>query len=125
MRNARSCYARLTAKLKCKMVDFQRICAMESVATCFTTDGNGSYHGLAPSFFEQMTRYRRQKHCRRRPNNPNSQSIFRKYRVSLPLLRLFTSTRCYCCYVADGSGSCHAPAPSYFEEIIRCRRKKT
>ena len=26
-----------------------------------------------------------------------------------------------CCSVADGSGSFHAPAPSYFEEITRCR----
>ena len=29
-----------------------------------------------------------------------------------------------CCSVADGSGSCHAPAPSYFEEMTRCRLKK-
>ena len=29
-----------------------------------------------------------------------------------------------CCSTADGSGSCHAPAPSYFEEIKRCRRQK-
>ena len=30
------------------------------VAICFMTDGNGSYHRLAPSFFEEMTRCRRQ-----------------------------------------------------------------
>ena len=29
----------------------------------------------------------------------------------------------YCCSAADCSGSCHTPAPSYFEEITRCRRK--
>ena len=29
-----------------------------------------------------------------------------------------------CCSVADDSGSCHAPAPSYFEEMTCCRRKK-
>ena len=29
-----------------------------------------------------------------------------------------------CCSAANGSGSCHAPAPSYFKEITRCRRKK-
>ena len=29
-----------------------------------------------------------------------------------------------CCSVADGSGSCHAPAPSYFEEMTRCWRQK-
>ena len=31
---------------------------------------------------------------------------------------------CDCCSAADGSGSCHAPAPSYFEEMTRCRRQK-
>ena len=30
-----------------------------------------------------------------------------------------------CCSVADGNGSCHSPTPSYFEEITRCRHKKT
>ena len=29
-----------------------------------------------------------------------------------------------CCSAADGSGSCHAPAPSYLEEMTRCRRRK-
>ena len=29
-----------------------------------------------------------------------------------------------CCSVADGSGSCHAPTPSYFEEMTRCRCQK-
>ena len=29
-----------------------------------------------------------------------------------------------CCSAADGSGNCHAPAPSYIEEMTRCRRKK-
>ena len=29
-----------------------------------------------------------------------------------------------CCSAADGSGSCHAPTPSYFEEMTRCRRRK-
>ena len=28
-----------------------------------------------------------------------------------------------CCSAADGSGSCHAPAPSYFEEMTCCRRQ--
>ena len=68
-------------------------CEMVTVATCFMTDGNGSYHGLAPLFFEELTRCRRQNHCRRRPGNPNGPSLFRKYRVYLPLLCLFTSTR--------------------------------
>ena len=29
-----------------------------------------------------------------------------------------------CCSTVDGSGSCQAPAPSYFEEMTRCRRQK-
>ena len=95
---------------------------MEKVVTCSMTDGNGSYHGLALSFFEEMTRCRRQKHYRRRPDNPNGPSKFRKYRASLPLLRLFTSARLLLLF--HGSGSCHAPAPSYFEKITRCGRKK-
>ena len=31
---------------------------------------------------------------------------------------------CDCCSATDGSGSCHSPAPSYFEETTRCRRQK-
>ena len=77
----------------CKIVNFPRNCEMKTVATCSTTDGNGSYHGLASSFFEEMTRFRRQKHCRQRPDNPNGPSKFRKYCGYLPLLRLFTSVR--------------------------------
>ena len=41
--------------------------------------------------------------------------------------RIYVCLRLYdrdCCYAADGSSSCHAPAPSYFEEMTRCRRKK-
>ena len=68
-----------------------------------------------------MTRCRRQKHCRRRPDNPNGPSKFRKYCVYLPHLRLCDRD---CCSAADSSGSCHAPAPSYFEEMTRCRRRK-
>ena len=37
----------------CKIMDFPQNCEMETVATCFTTDGNGSYHGLAPSIFKE------------------------------------------------------------------------
>ena len=29
-----------------------------------------------------------------------------------------------CCSAADGSSSCHAPAPAYFEEMTRCRLQK-
>ena len=68
-------------KERAKLWIFRGNCEMETVATCFTTDSNGSYHGLAPSFFEYLTCCRRQKHCRRRPDNPNGQSKFHKYRV--------------------------------------------
>ena len=75
---------------------------METVSTCFTTDGNGSYHGLAPWFFEEMTRFRRL--------------------CTSALLRLFTSARSRLLF--HGSGSCHAPALSYFEQMTRCQRQK-
>ena len=41
--------------------------------------------------------------------------------------RIYVCLRMYdrdCCSAADGSGSCHAPAPSYFEEMTRCRRQR-
>ena len=98
---------------------------METVAKCSMTDGNSSYHGFAPSFFEEMTRYRRQKHWQRRPDNPNGPSKFRKYCVYLPHLRLCKSVRSRLLFRGcDDSGSCHAPASSYFEEMTRCRRQK-
>ena len=31
---------------------------------------------------------------------------------------------CDCCSTADGRGSCHAPTPSYFEEMTRCQLQK-
>ena len=96
---------------------------METAATCSTNDGNCSYHEPAPSFSKEMTRFRRQNHCRRRPDNPNGPSKFRKYRVYLPLLRLFTSARSRL-FHGWCSGSCHAPALSYFEEMTRCRCQK-
>ena len=72
--------------------EFSAKLRMKTVATCSTTDGNGSYHGLSPSFFEEMTR------CRRQNIAGDDQTTlmvhqFRKYRVFLPLLRLFTSVR--------------------------------
>ena len=50
----------------------------------------------------------------------NSANIAYTFRIYV-CLRLWDRD---CCSVADGSGSYHAPAPSYFEEMIRCRRKK-
>ena len=43
--------------------------------------------------FKEMTHCRHQKHRWRCPCNPNSRSKFRKYRVYLLILHLFTSTR--------------------------------
>ena len=88
------------------------------------TDGKGSYNGLAPSFFEEMTRFRRQKHCRRRPDNPNRPSKFRKYRVTFRFYVCLRLRDRDCCSAADGSGSCHALALSYFEEMTHFRRQK-
>ena len=39
-------------------------------------------------FFEEMTRYRHQKHRWQWPGNPSGQSKFRTYRVYLPILRV-------------------------------------
>ena len=44
----------------CKIVDFPQNCEIETVVTCSTIIS--SCHGLAPSFFDDMTRRRRQKH---------------------------------------------------------------
>ena len=41
---------------------------------CSMADGNDSCHGFAPSFFEEITCCRRQKHRRRWLGNPNGQS---------------------------------------------------
>ena len=98
---------------------------METVATCSTTDSNGSYHELAPSFFEEMTRCWRQKHCRQRQDNPNGPSKFRKNIACT--FRFYVCLRLCdrdCCSAADGSCSCHAPVPSYFDEMTHCRRQK-
>ena len=59
---------------------------METVATCYTTDGIGSYHELAPSYFEETTCCWRQKLHWRWPGNPNGRSKFHN-------LGLFTFTR--------------------------------
>ena len=50
----------------------------------------------------------------------NSANIVCTFRIYVSL-RLFDRD---CCSKADGSGSCNAPAPSYFEDITRCRRQK-
>ena len=48
--------SKIDGEMNAQNVDFPRNCEMETVATCSTTDGNGSYHGLVPSFFKGMTR---------------------------------------------------------------------
>ena len=50
-------------------------------------------------------------------NSANIACTFRYY----VCLRLHD---CDYCSAADGSDSCHAPTPSYFEEITHCRHKK-
>ena len=50
----------------------------------------------------------------------NSANIACTFRIYI-CLRLWDRD---CCLAADASGSCHAPAPSYFEEMTRCRRQK-
>ena len=48
---------------------------------------------------------------------------FRKYRMYLQNLRLFTSVRSRLLFHGWRSGSCHAPVPLYFEEMTRCHVK--
>ena len=93
---------------------------------CSMADGNYSCHGCVPSFFEEMTHCRRQKHHRRWPGNPNGRSKFRKYRVYLPILHLlvFTSTRSRLLLGGWRQSSCHGLAPSFFKEMTRCRCQK-
>ena len=88
------------------------------------TDGNGSYHGLAPSFLKRwhVSDVKNiagddQTTLMVHRNSANIACTFRFY-VCLPL-RVHD-----CCSAADGSGSCHAPALSYFEEMTSCRRQK-
>ena len=97
---------------------------MGTVATCSTTEGNNSCRGLAPSFFEEMTHCRRQKHRWRWPGNPNGRLKFRKYRIYLRFYICLRLRDRDCCSTADGNGSCHALALSFFEDITHCRRQK-
>ena len=91
------------------------------VATCSTTDGNGSCHGLAPSFFEEMTRCRRQKHRRQWPGNHIGPSKFGKYHVYLPILRLFMSMRSR--LMLRGWRQRQFPLTCTVEEMTRYRRQ--
>ena len=67
---------------------------------CFAADGNGSCHGLAPSFIKEMIRCRHQKHHQRWPSNSKSRLKFHKYRAYRPILRLRNHDWCF---TADGS----------------------
>ena len=65
---------------------------METVATnapwlMAMAVATGSCHGLVPSFFEEMTRCRCQKHRQSLPGNSNGRLKFRKYHAYLPMLR--------------------------------------
>ena len=62
------------------------VCLCQRDRDCSAADGSDSCHAPAPSYFERMTRCRRQKLHWRWPGNPNSRSKFRK-------LGLFTFTR--------------------------------
>ena len=60
----------------------------------------------------------------------DDQAILMVHRSSANIACIFRIYVCLrlcdhdCCFAADGSGSCHAPAPSYFDEMTRCRRRK-
>ena len=87
-------------------------------------DGNGSYHELAPSFSKRW-------HVTDVKNIAgDDQATLMVYRNSANIACTFLFYVCLrlhdrdCCSAADGNGSCHAPAPSYFNEMTCCRHKK-
>ena len=91
---------------------------------CSAADGSGSCHAPAPSYFKEITC------CRRKKLDRDDQTILMVHRNSANITCPFRFYVClrlrdrYCCSAADGSDSYHTPAPSYFEEITRCRHKK-
>ena len=85
-----------------------------TAATCSMTAGNGSYHGLAPSFSKEMTRCRRHKLHWRWPGNPNGWSKFRN-------LGLFTFTRLQLTLRRRLCGRRRLPK---IAQTARCRRQK-
>ena len=89
---------------------------MKTVATCSTTDGNSSYHGIAPSFSDvKNIALNDQTTLMVHRNSANTACTFRFYIC----LHLRDRDRCF---VADGSD--HTPTPSYFEEMTCCWRQK-
>ena len=74
---------------------------------CFAAVGSGSCHGIAPSFFEEMTRYRHQKY------RDDDQATLMVDRNSANIAYIFRFYVCLClrhrdwCFAANGNGSCH------------------
>ena len=107
-----------------KIVDFLRNCEMETVVTCFTTDGKGSCHRFVPSFFKELIICR----CQSIAGDDQATLMVDKNSANIAYtFRFYVSLRlgdrdCYS--AADGKGSCHRLAPSFFEEITHCRHKK-
>ena len=94
---------------------------VQGQAACFTTDGNCRCHRFAQSFFEKMTSCRHQNiagdDLATIMVNRNSTNIAYTFRFYASL-RLRDRDWCS---VADGNGSCHGLAPSFFKEMTRCQ----
>ena len=81
---------------------------------CSAADGSGNCHASAPSYFEEMTRYRRQRLQWEWPGNPNGWSKFRN-------LGLFTFTRSQLTLRQRLRGWWQLPE---IAQTARCRRQK-
>ena len=106
------------------MVDFPRNCEMDTVATSSTTDGTAiitdSRHHFSKRWHVAEVKNIAGDDQTTLMVHLNSTNIACTFRIYVSL-RLCDRD---CCSATDGSGSYHANAPSYFEEITRCRHKK-
>ena len=91
---------------------------------CSVADGNGSCHELVLLFFEDLTHYRRQKHRRRWPGNPNGRPKFCKYRVYHSILHLLMSTRSWLLLHDWRQRQLPRTHAVVFEEMTCCRCQK-
>ena len=88
MQNSKWCLRKIDCEMNMQNCGYSA--KLRNGDECYMADGNSSCQELAPSFFEQMTCCRCQKHRQRWPGNPNVQSKFRKYRVYLPILHIIS-----------------------------------
>ena len=95
-----------------------------AVVTWSKTDGNGSWHGLMPSFSEEMT------HCRYQNIAGDDQATLMVDWNSASIAYTFRFYVCLRlqdrdgCSAAVNNGSCYGFVLSFFEDMRHCRRQK-